>query len=81
MSQHSILRFAQIHDMTELIASIESVTAGKIVKINQMFGQAYLTIEHQSGSTCPHCGEPIHLYGHGLCLKCWTVKKDELRGF
>lgn len=76
----SIVRYAQINDVSKLIEAIESVTRGKVVEVREMFGQAYLTIEHHDGPVCPHCGKEIHPYGHGLCHSCWIVKSKELRG-
>jgi len=76
--QMSIMRFSSIQNIEELIASIESCTRGKVVKINEMFGQCYLTIQHHDGPICPSCGKDIHLYGHGLCWGCWQMKTTEL---
>lgn len=71
----SIVRYPYIEDVTVLIQKIEAVTRGKVVEIREMFGQAYLTIEHHNGHICPECGADIHAYGHGLCLSCWQKNR------
>jgi hypothetical protein len=71
----SIVRYHYIEDLTVLIQKLEALTRGKVVKIQEMFGEAYLTIEHHDGPICPECGKDIHTHGHGLCLNCWKKNR------
>jgi len=59
-----------------LAGAIEDLTYGRVVKITLEGGRVVFEIEHHEGPVCPHCDEPIHAHGHGLCIKCWT----EFRG-
>lgn len=60
--------------LEEAARMIRAVTLAHIdcVVVDDEKMRFYLT--HHSGPVCPHCGDKIHDYGHGLCLTCWRRK-------
>jgi len=75
----SIISFKKPDDIEALIDSIQDLTRGHALEYTTYDGEIVrLTIVHHEGPVCPECGNPIHNYGHGLCLRCWQSVKRQL---